>query len=142
MSSPFQKKFSSSSPLLQGAYESAADNDVYLSTQPQQQQLQNTLTNIGVAAGKEFNKPQNKIDRLQKRIDRRDKDAKTKFSKKDIGDGSEGSGSEEYKKYKKKTDSLSTKSDTIVERNTKKIPKYDRVTGKRNHDPKTGLPIE
>jgi uncharacterized protein (DUF3084 family) len=73
MSSPFQKKFSNSSPLLQGAYESAADSDVYLSTQPQQQQLQNALTGIGVTAAKEFSKPKNKAERQDKRVTRRDK---------------------------------------------------------------------
>jgi len=78
MSSPFKQRFTSKSPLKQGAYESAADNDVYLSTQPQMQQVQNALAKIGVAAASALNDPKKKAERQEKRVTRRNKRALNK----------------------------------------------------------------
>jgi len=81
MSSPFKQRFTSKSPLKQGAYESAADNDVYLSTQPQMQQVQNALAKIGVAAAGALNDPKKKAERQEKRVARRNKRALKKNEK-------------------------------------------------------------
>jgi hypothetical protein len=151
MSSPFQKKFSSSSPLLQGAYESAADNDVYLSTQPQQQQLQNTLTSIGVAAGKEFSKPENKAKRQDKRVKRRGERTSDRVSKAE--ENKDNWSPKKLASYKERTGRMLERTGKVAEesvatraeikKNKKgKIPKFSITTGKRNHDPDTGLPIE
>jgi len=80
MSSPFQQRFSKSSPLKQGAYESAADNAVYLSTQPAMQAMQNAITEVGVAAIKAAGDPARKAKRQDKRADRRDKRSDKKIA--------------------------------------------------------------
>tara|TARA_R110000765_G_scaffold5704_1_gene17984 strand:+ start:6664 stop:7194 length:531 start_codon:yes stop_codon:yes gene_type:complete len=49
MSSPFQRKFSSNSPL-HGAYESAADSSRYISNAKDFQKLQDTIVKTGLAA--------------------------------------------------------------------------------------------
>ena len=72
MSSPFQQKFSGKSPLKQGAYESAADNPVYVSNQPAMNAMQDAIAKVGVAAIKASNTPEKKAKRLSKRIKKRD----------------------------------------------------------------------
>ena len=54
MSSPFQQKFSSKSPL-HGAYESAADNPVYISDRDMWDGLQKDILATGFAAKKRDN---------------------------------------------------------------------------------------
>tara|TARA_R110000796_G_scaffold57901_4_gene133548 strand:+ start:7597 stop:7971 length:375 start_codon:yes stop_codon:yes gene_type:complete len=49
MSSPFQRKFSSNSPL-HGAYEGAADSSRYISNAKDFQKLQDTIVKTGLAA--------------------------------------------------------------------------------------------
>jgi len=52
MSSPFQKNFSAKSPMspLNGAYENAADNPVYVSQAPAFADFQNQMTKISTDA--------------------------------------------------------------------------------------------
>ena len=56
MSSPFQKNFSAKSPMspLNGAYENAADNPVYVSQAPAFADFQNQMTKISTDAFNEI----------------------------------------------------------------------------------------
>ena len=139
MSSPFKQRFASKSPLKQGAYESAADNDVYLSTQPQMQQVQNALTKIGVAAAKNLNDPEKKAERQEARAARRDKRAKKKKFK--------GTGLAEFNE---KSDEIEARAvsnrELAADKNRKKrkksSDKYDPTTGEKYlYDPITGVKI-
>jgi len=78
MSSPFQQKFAGKSPLLQGAYESAADNAVVISNQPAIDAMFNVLGEVGAAAVKANADPDNRAKRQEKRVARRGKRADKK----------------------------------------------------------------
>ena len=118
MSSPFQQKFSGKSPLKQGAYESAADNPVYVSNQPAMNAMQDAIAEVGVAAIKASNTPEKKAKRLSKRIKRRGKREEEK-----IKDGTwiapqkgsaETEGNKGYNKAHKKTDKLQERLDSTL----------------------------
>ena len=82
MSSPFQKNFSAKSPMspLNGAYENAADNPVYVSQAPAFADFQNQMTKISTDAFDEID--QEGRGRAQmRRADRRDERVKAGGSK-------------------------------------------------------------
>ena len=148
MSSPFKQRFTSKSPLKQGAYESAADNDVYLSTQPQMQQVQNALAKIGVAAASALNDPKKKAQHQQRRIDRRNARALKKFGKDDLPNKDKGyAGSKEYQAFTATTNALEVRRDTNISFIEKKKGgskgRFNPNTGKENkYDPSTGKLID
>ena len=78
MSSPFQQKFSGKTPLLQGAYENAADNAIYMSTQPAMNAMFNTIAEVGAAAVKSAYSPENRAKRQDRRVERRNNRADKK----------------------------------------------------------------
>ena len=102
MSSPFQQKFSGKSPLKQGAYESAADNPVYVSNQPAMNAMQDAIAKVGVAAIKASNTPEKKAKRQNKRADRREERQKKKYP-------DETKLSDEEELFEEKTDKIRTK---------------------------------
>jgi len=118
MSSPFQQKFSGKSPLKQGAYESAADNPVYVSTQPAMNAMQDAIAKVGVAAIKASNTPEKKAKRQNKRADRREKRQGKKFP----GQTKE---TEAETSFIEKTAEIRTKADdnTLLAENNKKNKK-------------------
>jgi hypothetical protein len=150
MSSPFKQRFASKSPLKQGAYESAADNDVYLSTQPQMQQVQNALTKIGVAAAKASNDPGKKAERQAARVENR----KFRTAKRDtklvandaLADGHEDKWSPSKRdnfegrtgRMNKRTDKVSAKSDVNsklqADLDKKELARYKRKNKKDKYD--------
>ena len=156
MSSPFQQRFSKSSPLKQGAYESAADNAVYLSTQPAMQAMQNAITEVGVAAIKAAGDPANKAERQDKRVKRRGERTDARDKKLGANDALPKDHKDKWSdkkraQYTKRTDHMAKITVGVAEKSAnnkikakekKKIPKFSITTGKRNHDPNTGLPIE
>jgi leucyl aminopeptidase (aminopeptidase T) len=121
MSSPFKQRFTSKSPLKQGAYESAADNDVYLSTQPQMQQVQNALAKIGVAAAGALNDPKKKAERQEKRVARRNKRALKKNEKWKATDDTE------FNKKTKEIVGRAAKNKIEAAEKRKRKPIYDKA---------------
>lgn len=139
MSSPFQKNFSAKSPMspLNGAYENAADNPVYVSQAPAFADFQNQMTKISTDAFNEVD--QEGRGRAQvRRADRRDERVKAGGSKvkKFLDKNKLGFLAADYKKdsdgdgvsdYKEKTAKIKAKGDAnIAEGSTKSEKAFNR----------------